>query len=146
MKDITNTAPFANGRGDAIPASEFTDSVFWNTGARGARDNHWVIVRPVGLPHGQLVGAKLRMRDTAGRLIGRRDLYPVTSYKTSVHLESHFGLGQVTAPRLEIELPGGRVVRVDTLPVDSVVEVDVRNGALRVARRATRQLDTEESP
>lgn len=99
-------------------------------------------MRLVGLPHGQLVGAKLRMRDTAGRLIGRRDLYPVTSYKTSVHLESHFGLGQVTAPRLEIELPGGRTVRVNALPIDAVVEVDVRNGGTRVLRRATVQHDS----
>jgi hypothetical protein len=145
MKDITNSSPFSRDDG-RTPHSEFTDSVFWNTGAHGGRDNHWVIVRPVGLPQGQLVGAKLRMRDSAGRLLGRRDLSPVTSYKTSVHLESHFGLGQVSAPRLEIELPGGGTVRVDALPVDSVVEVDVRNGRTRVLRAATVQRDSADLP
>ncbi|MFA5937813.1 MAG: CRTAC1 family protein [Sinimarinibacterium sp.] len=141
MKDITNTAPFSSNNG-TVPAGEFTDSVFWNTGAHGARANHWARVRPVGLPHGQLAGAKLRLYDASGRLIGRRDLYPVTSYKTSVHLDAHFGLGAEARPALEIELPDGRRIRVDRLPVDALVEVDVRTGAARVLRQATLQNDT----
>lgn len=141
MKDITNTAPFSTNNG-TVPASEYTDSVFWNTGAYGANENHWVRVRPVGLQHGELVGAKLRMYSRSGRLIGRRDLYPATSYKTSVHLDAHFGLGAETHPRLDIELPGGHRVRVDTLPVDALVEVDVNLGTVHILRPATKQIDT----
>ena len=144
MKDITNTAPFSNGRGDAIPENEYTDSVFWNTGAQGARDNHWLRLRLTGLPQRELIGSKLRLRDGSGKLLGRRDLFPVTSYKTSVHLESHFGLGRETRPRLEVELPGGRKLQVGKLPIDAVVEVDVRDGSTRIVRAATRQLDTAE--
>ncbi|WP_370307367.1 FG-GAP repeat domain-containing protein [Sinimarinibacterium flocculans] len=139
MKDITNTAPAANGR--SVPESEFTDSAYWNTGAHGARENHWVIVRPAGLPHGQLIGAKLRLFDRQGRLVGRRDLFPSTSYKTSGHIESHFGLGSLTDPVLEIELPHGRRLRVDRIPVDALVEVDVNDGTTRVLRGKTTQRD-----
>jgi len=146
MKDVTNSSPFSRDDGRITPHSEFTDSVFWNTGALGGRDHHWVIVRPVGLPQGELVGAKLRIRDSSGRLFGRRDLYPVTSYKTSVHLEAHFGLGATSAPDLEIELPDGSIVDIAALPVDAVVEVDVRTARAQVLRRATRQLDAELAP
>lgn len=123
-KDITNTAPAANAKRN-VPEGEFTDSVFWNTGAHGARANHWLVVRPVGLPHGELIGAKLRVYDASGRLLGRRDLFPVTSYKSSVALEAHFGLGRETAVRVEVELPPGRVVQVGEVDVDRVLEVDV---------------------
>lgn len=146
MKDITNSQPFAQDNGRSAPHNEFTDSVFWNTGAHGGRDNHWVIVRLTGRPQGQLVGAKLRMRDENGRLLGRRDLFPVTSYKTSVHLESHFGLGRTTRPLLSVQLPGGAMLKVPHLPIDSVVEVDVRNGAARVVSGAVRQQNSATEP
>lgn len=139
MKDVTNSQPFA--RDGPTPHSEFTDSVFWNTGAHGARENHWLRLRLTGLPQRELIGSKLRLRDGSGKLLGRRDLFPVTSYKTSVHLESHFGLGRETRPRLEVELPDGRKLNVGKLPIDAVVEVDARNGSTRIVRAATRQLD-----
>jgi hypothetical protein len=141
MKDIRNTAPASNPR--TVPPGEFTDSVFWNTGFHGGRNNHWVRVRPVGLPHGQLIGSKLRVYANDGRLLGRRDLFPVTSYKTSVHLEAHFGLGQSTDIAFEAELPNGRRVRVASLPINAVVEVDMRNGAARVVQPAFVQRDDE---
>jgi len=136
MKDITNTAPGANLKRN-VPPSEFTDSVFWNTGQHGGRENHWVAIRLTGLPHGQLIGSRLRMYSRRGTLIGRRDLFPVTSYKTSVELEAHFGLGRHTRPELRIETPAGRTVRVPRLPVDRTVSVNVRTGTLRssAARR-----------
>ena len=113
--------------------------------AQGARDNHWLRLRLAGLPQRELIGSKLRLRDGSGKLLGRRDLFPVTSYKTSVHLESHFGLGHETRPRLEVELPSGRKLDVGKLPIDAVVEVDVRDGRTRIIRAATRQLDTAEA-
>ncbi|WP_370305011.1 CRTAC1 family protein [Sinimarinibacterium flocculans] len=145
MKDVTNSSPFSRDDGRITPHSEFTDSVFWNTGVLGGRDNHWVIVRLSGLPHGRLVGAKLRLRDAQGCLLGRRDLFPVTSYKTSVHLEAHFGLGRTTSPRLEIELPDGGIVQAGALTVDAVVEVDVATGNVSVVRRATGQRAAEDA-
>jgi len=145
MKDITNSQPFAQDNGRSAPHQEFTDSVFWNTGALGGRNNHWLRLRLSGRPQGQLIGAKLRLYG-GGRLLGRRDLFPVTSYKTSVHLEAHFGLGQETRPQLEVELPDGSRHRLTGLPVDALVEVDVSRGAARVVSGPVRQQNLEPAP
>ncbi|MDP3858365.1 MAG: CRTAC1 family protein [Stagnimonas sp.] len=140
MKDITNSSPFSRDDG-RTPHSEFTDSVYWNTGTLGGRDNHWSRLRLTGLPQRQLIGSKLRLYAADGRLLGRRDLFPVTSYKTSVQLEAHFGLGQNHAVRLEVELPDGRRLTVAQLAIDALVEVDVVSGGTRILQPAVRQLD-----
>jgi len=144
MKDITNTAPASNNNG-SVPPSEYTDSVFWNTGALGGRDNHWLRVRLGGLPQRQLIGSKLRLFGAGGRLLGRRDLFPVTSYKTSVHLESHFGLGKNRQLRLEIELPSGRSLSLQPAAIDALIEVDVISGASRVLQAGITQIAADPS-
>jgi len=124
MKDIGNTAPNLVGS-PYVPESEYTDSIFWNTGSHGGRRNHWIVVRPVGVPQRLLVGSRIRVF-AKGRLLGRRDLFPVTSYKTTTALEAHFGLGKAKRVRVEIELPNGRVKRVRAGKVDRVLEVKIR--------------------
>jgi hypothetical protein len=138
---IRNSYPFFSYLPN-VPNAEYQDKVYWNTGAHGAAANHWVQIRLAGAPQRQLIGAKLFLRSTSGQILGRRDLFPVTSYKSSGDLSVHFGLGAETRPRLEVELPDGRRVTVDDLPIDALVEVDVRSGAARVLRPATRQLNT----
>lgn len=124
MKDMGNTAPNLVGN-PLVPATEYTDAVFWNTGAHGGKSNHWLVVRPVGLPFRKLVGSKIRVYRPGGRLIGRRDLFPVTSYKTSVALESHFGLGKTEKVAVEIELPDGKIRRIRVGEVDRVIKPDL---------------------
>lgn len=142
IKDITNTAPLATP--GSVPASEFTDSTFWNVGAHGAAQNHWVSVRLTGLPERQLVGSIVYRLDDEGTVIGRRDLFPVTSYKSSVGAEVHFGLGRAPVARLRVEVPGRAPIEVPSVPVDRHVQVDVTTGALTVVGPKVRQLPPAE--
>jgi hypothetical protein len=144
IKDINNSDPLTGGL-PTVPPSEFTDSVFWNTGLLGGKDNHWMRIRLAGRPHGELIGAKLRVYAPDGRLIGRRDLLPVSSFKSSLHLEVHFGLGKTSSPRLEVELPGGRRIEVPSPPIDAVIEVDVNTASARVLRPSVQQEDSAQS-
>ncbi|MFP5305472.1 MAG: CRTAC1 family protein, partial [Gammaproteobacteria bacterium] len=138
MTQIRNSYPFFSYLPN-VPDAEYQDKLYWNTGAFGGADNHWVDVRLTGAPQGRLIGAKLFLLREDGTLLGRRDLFPVTSYKSSHHLEVHFGLGRDARARLRIELPGGARVDVPHLPIDALVEIDVRDGRARVLRPATVQ-------
>jgi hypothetical protein len=125
MKDIGNTAPTLVGS-PIVPESEYRDAVFWNTGAHGGRSNHWLVVRPVGLPHRKMVGSKIRIYRPGGKLIGRRDLFPVTSYKTTVALEAHFGLGKARKVVVEVERPDGKIRRMKIRKIDRVLKINLR--------------------
>lgn len=138
MTQIRNSYPFFSYLPN-VPTAEYQDKVYWNTGEQGGAGNHWVRLRLTGAPQRQLIGSKLFLSREDGTLLGRRDLFPVTSYKSSHHLEAHFGLGRETRVRLRIELPGGARVDVPDLPIDGLVEIDVREGAARVLRQAVAQ-------
>ncbi|MFA5937815.1 MAG: CRTAC1 family protein [Sinimarinibacterium sp.] len=145
MTQIRNSYPFFSYLPN-VPDAEYQDKVYWNTGAQGGVGNHWVQIRLVGAPQRQLIGAKLFLRKASGQLLGRRDLFPVTSYKSSVDLSVHFGLGAETRAGLRIELPDGRTVEVAQIPIDGLIEVDVATGAAKLVRRATVQLGSAVSP
>lgn len=143
MTQIRNSYPIFSYLPN-VPGDEYKDKVYWNTGAFGGKDNHWVQIRLAGLTHAELIGAKLFMHDAEGQSLGRRDLFPVTSYKSSVDLSVHFGLGKETNPSLRIELPYGESISLTDFPVDALIEIDVVTRAVRVLRAGTRQLDSTE--
>ncbi|MBN1770340.1 MAG: CRTAC1 family protein [Deltaproteobacteria bacterium] len=119
----------------------YPDKVYWNTGAFGARDNHWVRLRLQGRPSRQLVGARVfaqvhgtRTCEGSGEArtcIGRRDYLPVTSYKSTHELEVHFGLGARTEIDVRVELPDGTTVAFACVPIDGLVVLDVGTGEAR---------------
>ena len=128
-----------------VPEEEYKDKVYWNTGAYGGADNHWVDIQLSGVPQRKLIGAKLFLRTRDGRLLGRRDLFPVQSYKSSGELAAHFGLGKETQVRLDIELPDGTRASIPELRVDALIEVDVTTLGQRVLRAAVPQQNSAEA-
>ena len=146
MTDISNSYPIFSYF-PHVPDLEFKDKVYWNTGEHGGRSNHWLQVQLTGLPQGQLIGSKLLLSLPGRSDVQRRDLFPVTSYKSSVAQQAHFGLGTATTARLRIVLPSGRELSVAGLPADAVVEIDARDGRFTVLRGGYRQaLDPEPTP
>lgn len=116
-----------------VPKERKIDKLYWNTGQLGGLDNHWLKVRLKGLPFRKLVGTKLMLKDaTTGRLLGRRDLFPVDSYKSSHGDEIHFGAGQHQKLELELTLPSGEQKTIHPLPIDTLIDLNVVTGLVEV--------------
>jgi len=113
----------------------YVDKVYRNTGAGGARRNHWVELDLAGRPQRRLIGAQLTLtalaRARAPRFLGRRDYVTSDSYKSGRQPTVHWGLGKRKRARVRVLLPGGRRLAV-TLPcVDRRLELDVRTRRVR---------------
>ena len=128
----TNSYPLAD---PPLGTDRYLDKVWLNTGAGGARRNHFVQIDLAGLPQRRLLGAQLTLtatgRSSGDRFLGRRDYVTADSYKSGRAPTIHWGLGGRTRARVAIRLPGGRRLRV-TLPcVDRRVEIDVATRKVR---------------
>ncbi|MBI5525914.1 MAG: CRTAC1 family protein [Deltaproteobacteria bacterium] len=114
------------------------DKVYWNTGRQGGAGRHWVRIRLAGKADAQLIGSRIfaqRSGTTActgsgeqRTCIGRRDYYPVGSYKSSQGLEAHFGLGSAAEIDVRVELPNGAQRVFHGVPIDGLVVLDVTAG------------------
>lgn len=119
-----NSAP-----GMQTPPDRDTDKIFWNTGALGGSDNHWINVRLEGRPVASLIGAKIFAFDKKnGELLGRRDYFHTDgSYKVSQDLYAHFGLGKHCKVFLRVELLDGSVYEFNRRSVDESVTLKIKN-------------------
>ncbi len=117
--------------GVAVDPTSFESLVFKNTGANGARDNHWLRLRFSGIDSARLIGTHVEAREPeTGRLIAMRGIYSNHSYKSSSALEAHFGLGPVGQVDLHIKLLGGETIRFETIAADRFLDVHVADKRL----------------
>ena len=117
----------ARQSGSQSPEDDLRNKVFLNTGAWGdgnAHQNHWINVRLAGLPHEQLIGAKVLAFDGANQLLGRQD-YLIDIFRGSHNPMVHFGLGSHTTLQLSVTLPSGKTLSFSDLPIDDTVSLDV---------------------
>ena len=95
-----------------LPGDRLTDKVYWNTGAFGGDDNHWLRVSLAGVPDRLAVGARISVYTgeygtPERRLVGMRQLHSNHSYKSGNALEAHFGLGDLRKVDVKVVLPNG---------------------------------------
>jgi hypothetical protein len=113
------------------PDFRYRQKVYWNTGAHGARANHWLRVRFKGIPDARLIGAHVTAYEAGtldtdrARLLGMRAVHSTHSYRSAGPLEAHLGLGAHESVDLEVRLPDGRKLPFTGLKVDRVVELDL---------------------
>jgi hypothetical protein len=125
-----NTAP-----GLKVPEDRYGDKVYWNTGAHGGAENHWLRVRFSGISDHRLIGAHVlayeagTLEGAAPKLVGMRAIHSNQSYRTGVALEAHFGLGQRERVDLEVRLLDGGVTRFTGLPADRYLTMDLQSGS-----------------
>jgi len=121
-----NTAP-----GMKVPEQRYLDKVYWNTGAHGGADNHWVRVRFSGISDHRLIAAHVlayeagTLGGTSPKLVGMRAIHSNTSYRTGAPLEAHFGLGHRQRADLEVRLLDGRILRFPDVEGDRIVDLDL---------------------
>jgi hypothetical protein len=132
----TNSYPLS-----APPLSDdrYFDKVYVNTGAKGARANHFVELDLTGRPQRKLIGTRLALtglrRNGPARFLGRRDYVTSDSYKSGRWPTVHWGLGQLERARVALVLPDRRRVGIRLPCVDHHLVVDVRTKRVKGCRR-----------
>lgn len=100
-----------------LPPERRLNTVYWNTGAQGARKNHWLRLRFAGADNAELIGAQVEVR-VRGKLLGSRQLHTAQSYKSGGELAAHFGLGRHRRVDVHVRLSGGREKAFKALRAD----------------------------
>ena len=112
--------------GFAAGPERYEDKVYWNTGLKGARENHWLRLRFSGVKDAELIGARVTLQEPGtGRLLGMRALAANQSYKSGSALEAHFGLGRRDRADLAVVLPDGREFRFPDVKADRFLDADL---------------------
>ena len=121
------------------------DKVYWNTGALGAKQNHWLRVSLTGLPERKLVGTRLYAYQSSNTLqqksvewfasaegkkmlLGSRHLFSNHAYKSGGPLEVHFGLGKHDTVNILAVLQDGSSRLFPNINVNRQVALDVKTG------------------
>jgi hypothetical protein len=126
--------------GRKMPDDRYGDRVYWNTGARGGADNHWLRVRFSGISDHRLIGAHVLAYEAgtlaAGnpKLVAMRAVHSNQSFRTGCALEAHFGLGKRDRVDLEVELISGEPKRFENLAADRIVDLDLGDETSTPAR------------
>lgn len=113
-----------------LPEDRRLNSIYWNTGAHGARANHWLRLRFTGVEDATLIGAQVELR--SGRLLlGSRQLHTAQSYKSGGELAAHFGLGKRRRADIWVRLPNGEEAVFKDLAADQIYVLDLKAGGAR---------------
>lgn len=118
MADPDNT-------GGGVAADRYLNKVFINSKNLG-KDNHWLRMRFSGVTDAELIGARISVFDGSKR-IGTRWVHSDHAYKSSGALEAHFGLGKVKTVNVEISLPFGRKVNLNSVTADRYLDIDLKS-------------------
>jgi hypothetical protein len=94
------------GPGQTVAPERYESKVYWNTGAHGAKQNHWLRLTFTGLRDAELIGARVEL--TAGGRKQFRWIHSNHSYKSGGALDAHFGLGNATSANVKVALLDGR--------------------------------------
>jgi hypothetical protein len=135
--------PGNNATGRQIPDERYGDKVYWNTGAHGGADNHWLRVQFSGISDHRLIGAHVFAYEAGAlagdgpRLVGMRAVHSNQSYRTGTPLEAHFGLGKHDRVDLEVRLLDGSKKRFEDLSADQYLDLDLRAGSWTTPRSSS---------
>lgn len=113
--------------GPATSQEDYKSSVYINTGANGARDNHWIRLRFSGLSDSEIIGGKVVAHDPANleKILGARQISANQSYKSGSALEAHFGLGGNDSIDLTFETLSGKKLYFRNLKADNYYDVNL---------------------
>ncbi len=107
-----------------VAAERYQDKVHINTGAHGARENHWLHLQFAGLKNAELIGARVEL--TADGRKQYRWIHSNHSYKSGGQLDAHFGIGNATIAEVTITLLNGQKMSFSNLGCDRSHALEVR--------------------
>jgi len=129
--DPDNTAP------DGNPGHRYEDKVYLNTGAHGARENHWLRLCFSGISHAKMLGTRIEIyKPGTDMRLGTRGIYAEHSYKSGSPLEAHFGLGGHESVDVKVLPPAGESFTLLDVEGDHYLEINVSDRKYRrIVRR-----------
>jgi arylsulfatase A-like enzyme len=115
--DLLFAADPDNSAGSQKPRlHRYESKVYWNTGAHGARQNHWLHLTFTGVSHARLIGARVEL--TAEGKKQYRWIHSNHSYKSGGALDAHFGLGKARSAEVKVTLPNGKSKSFNAIEAD----------------------------
>ena len=113
--------------GVALSMARYESKVYWNTGLRGGRANHWLRLRFSGVTDAALIGARVEVLDPATeKLVAMRVIAANHSYKSGGALDAHVGLGTRQQVHVRVTLPGGTPVTFRGVSADQFLELNLK--------------------
>ncbi|MCL4201635.1 MAG: VCBS repeat-containing protein [Pirellulaceae bacterium] len=123
--------PDNSGGGIAgVAAEKYQDKVYVNTGAHGARENHWLHLTFTGLKDAELIGARVEL--TAGGRKQYRWIHSNHSYKSGGALDAHFGLGKHDRADLTVALLNGKSVKFADVRTDRFLDLNLKTQTVSI--------------
>jgi hypothetical protein len=116
--------------GVVFSMDRYESKVYWNTGAQGARSNHWLGLRFSGVKDAELIGARVEL--TAGGKRQYRWIHPDHFYKSGCALEAHFGLGKQPRANLTVTLPSGKRYEFAEVDADRFLDLNLTRRAISI--------------
>jgi hypothetical protein len=110
--------------GGATNIARYESKIYWNTGAHGAKDNHWLRLRFGGVKDPDLIGARVEL--TAAGNKQYRWIHSNHSYKSGGALEAHFGLGKATVADLKVTLLNRKTVTFPGVKADQFLDLNLK--------------------
>lgn len=113
--------------GLALSMERYESRIYWNTGLHGARENHWLRLRFLGITDAELIGARVEVREPGSeKLVGTRWIHPAHAYKSGGALDAHFGLGKTTGADVTVTLLSGKALSFAGLQGDRSHTLEVK--------------------
>ncbi|MDZ4850345.1 MAG: CRTAC1 family protein [Pirellulaceae bacterium] len=128
-----------------IPKDKLAPHVYWNTGAHGGRENHWIRIRFSGISDHKLIGAQAityeagTLEGDQPKLVGMRRISSNHSYRSGGALDAHFGLGNRPKIDFKIVLLSGQMKQFSHVESDRIVEIDWEASTVKEVKRPTNQ-------
>ena len=118
-------------------AAAYESKVYWNTGAHGGKNNHWLRLRFSGATNAELIGARVEVREPGtGKLLSTRWIHSNPSYKSGGALEAHFGLGKHPRADLTVALLSGKRFEFTGVEADRFLDLDLTGKSITIVEPA----------
>ena len=113
-----------------VGPERYNDKVYVNTGAHGARANHWLRLRFSGIKDAELIGARVELNASGQKQY--RWIHSNHSYKSGGALDAHFGLGKHDRADLTVALLNGKSVKFANVRADRFLDLNLKTQTVSI--------------
>jgi len=113
-----------------VGPERYHDKIYVNTGAHGARANHWLRLRFSDVKDAELIGARVELNTSGQKQY--RWIHSNHSYKSGGALEAHFGLGIHDRADLTVALMNGKSLKFPDVRADRFLDLNLERQTVSI--------------